>query len=1244
MMRNIKEPGFVTLIVILLCNIFFLFSAPEKVQAEPSWQGIGPQGGTMLSLVQSPTEASTLYAGCYFGGLYKSVNYGGTWRHIASDFSQKSIFTIAINPTQSEQIYVGTFQRGMYRSDDGGLSWTACNSGITDLNIQSIAICPSNPQYLLAATTTKFYRSTDGGLNWSDCGLTYLGKDILFDPDIAGLVYLGTLDNGVMRSQDYGVNWQDYSGNMGKKRINDLAYDVHKKTILASSNMGLFQLSRLDNIWHNISYNLQECNVFEAYYAPYYASYLVATSKGIYYSEDLNLEPAWTLVANFQARVLLTYPNINFMQAAPLWGSLQATNNFGKTWFAMSSGIQNYFVGAVCSLNIKNYATVLYAGYEEGVFLTSELWGSENGLPWIEDKNLKEAVFDLQADPDEIGTIYAGTERSGVFKSIDWGVNWQQKSNGIVPTLIYSISQAAQAPYTLYAGTSAGLFVSRDNGQSWYLGTMVGVPANVLSVSADPVLPGVAFFSGETGEVYLTYDDCKTYHLANIGLPKTYISQVKAGGWEKAYAITGDGELYMTRNLGSVWALKSADIPEPVLCVDYDKTKNWILYAGTAGGGIYKSASEGSAWEKLVLSQAHAYIFSIATDPLNSNTIYAGTKNSVLKSSDGGASWTVQNNSLQGNVLQISINQNDSSVIYISCENSGLYKSLDSGLTWTPLALDAPQNQGFWPIELNPHNNDQLFCGTKVLGLYTSLNGGDTWQTSSNGLSLFIRSMEIDPHQSSTVYAASLSNGLFRSRDKGETWQNIGLGNYHLFDIAIDPKNSGNLYAATGTGIIKSVDGGISWQDYGQKASYITAMSRHPLQPQTIYLGAPGGVFIRSTDAGLTWKHISKGLPAWTILAIAVQPVNGDIYISLERNGVYKSSDGGVTWTSTDNALIKERNVRSLSFDNEGKALYAASDGGGIFKTLDKGQVWATVNNGLTGELAFPKVVNDPVDSQVCFIAGYKDGVYKSINAGMEWQKAGTGIPTAMHVYSLEINPHTPGIIFAATEKGIYKSTDAGQIWGTAHTGIGENEVSEICVSPFEPAVMFAGVKTKGLYRSLDAGLNWELVNGECANTVITKITYGKDQQTIYCSTIHFGFIISKDGGTTWSRTIDSSLVEPMTFAVKVNPINPNILYASVSGCGVIKSVDGGISWQNMLKGFGNVLSLTLAIDPVTPDTVYLGTDDGVLMTENGGLNWQYINDGLFNAPITSITLDAINHKLVYVGTEGGGVYRLTRQ
>ena len=256
--------------------------------------------------------------------------------------------------------------------------------------------------------------------------------------------------------------------------------------------------------------------------------------------------------------------------------------------------------------------------------------------------------------------------------------------------------------------------------------------------------------------------------------------------------------------------------------------------------------------------------------------------------------------------------------------------------------------------------------------------------------------------------------------------------------------------------------------------------------------------------------------------------------------------------------------------------------------------------------------------------AGTSDrGVFKTTDGGATW--SATGLAN-VYVSALAIDPVTPTTLYAVAWGGLYKSTDGGANWNPINdlTGVG---VSSLAIDPQTPTTLYGWTYHDGVFKSTDGGASWSAtgltgVGGGILALAIDPLT----PTTLYAGTDAITFLdvdgslwytsgdVSKstDGGATWGAVgLASEALQVSVSDLAIDPLTPTTLYAGTNygpnaaySCGVFKSTDGGASWN--VTGLTSVgRDLRLAIDPLIPTTLYAGAGaSGVYKSTDGGLSW----------------------------------------
>lgn len=284
-------------------------------------------------------------------------------------------------------------------------------------------------------------------------------------------------------------------------------------------------------------------------------------------------------------------------------------------------------------------------------------------------------------------------------------------------------------------------------------------------------------------------------------------------------------------------------------------------------------------------------ITALAADPKSPATVYAGTRNGLLKSTDSGGTWNTIGSGLPSGatIYPIVIDPSNSQVIYVvAASGPGVFKSTDAGATWTAInngITNAAFQYSGPALVIDPLQTEHLILRTD-LGEFQTTDGGATWSpyTFPYGAIAF------DPSNKGVVYASSPVADIptiFKSTDDGVTWNPISstIG-AAVFTLLVDPHDSSILYAGSSPGLFKSTDSGVTWTllsvPSGDVASQLMA---DPTQPNTLYVLFYNSLY-KSTDGGASFSPL--GPSDFQILTFAVSSNSASIYLATQAaNNVF---------------------------------------------------------------------------------------------------------------------------------------------------------------------------------------------------------------------------------------------------------------------------------------------------------------------------------------------------------------------
>jgi photosystem II stability/assembly factor-like uncharacterized protein len=363
---------------------------------------------------------------------------------------------------------------------------------------------------------------------------------------------------------------------------------------------------------------------------------------------------------------------------------------------------------------------------------------------------------------------------------------------------------------------------------------------------------------------------------------------------------------------------------------------------------LYKTVDGGASW--FFASQIpHDALPGKALEADSANNIYLATGDGFYVSPDGGHEWiSTRPADLTGPVTSLTLDLSHQGTIYLGAAGS-VFKTTDAGAHWVA-SNSGLSNLGVPDLAIEPDNPQTVYAASG--GLFKGTGRGNSWSVVDAGY----YAVAVDPREPSRVYAVSL-DGFHASADRGETWIHTNTQAIST-SVAVDPFDSETLYLGTGClprspclGLLKSTDRGRTWtvKSVGLPNSPIEEVVPDPRTPGTLYVtvrnlaGGDHGVY-KSTDGGETWSGL---LPQQIVTALAIAPDPSGRTYAGTRSGLIRSDDGGATWRSAD-AGLSDRNILSIAIDpSEPKRLYVGTAAAAVFQSTDGGDSWQPFDKGL---------------------------------------------------------------------------------------------------------------------------------------------------------------------------------------------------------------------------------------------------------------------------------------------------------
>ncbi len=645
-----------------------------------------------------------------------------------------------------------------------------------------------------------------------------------------------------------------------------------------------------------------------------------------------------------------------------------------------------------------------------------------------------------------------------------------------------------------------------------------------------------------------------------------------------------------------------------------------------------------------------------------------------LKFRNIGPAWN------SGRISDFAVNPNNYSEYYVAVSSGGLWKTVNSGTTWTPIA-DTIQAYSMGCVTLDPSNPYVVWLGAgennhqRALGygtgVYKSIDGGQSWKYMGLRESRQIGGIVIDPRNSNVVYVAAEGSvwgpggerGLYKSIDGGNTWNNILKisENTGVNNIIFDSRSPDVLFATS------------------------EQRRRHVF---TKVGGGPETAVYKSTDAGATWEKIMKGLPSVDIggMGIAISPANPDVvYLSVEaaekQGGFFRSANRGASWEKMSDMNSKGQYFNEIYCDPKNVDKVYLMDV--VSKvTLDGGKTWKEIGQS-SRHVDDHAMWIEPTDPQH-FLIGGDGGIYETFDGGSNWlfkanlpitQFYRVSVDNGLPFYNVyggtqdnqsmggpsrtisadgivnsdwfmtnggdgfwtAIDPTNSNIVYAESQYGgmVRYDKQSGEIIDIRPEPVkGEKTYKWYWDAPFilskhSPTRLYCAAEK--VFRSDDRGDSWQLISDD--------LTRKLDRNSFKVMDKYWSIDAVEKNVSTSQYGLIVSLAE--------SPLKENLLYAGTDD-GLIQITEDAKTWRKV-EEFPDVPEYTLVSDVLPSrfdeNVVYAAFNNHkrddfkpyVLKSTDKGKNWKSIASNLpENGAVNTIVEDPEKPNLLFVGTEWG--------
>lgn len=538
------------------------------------------------------------------------------------------------------------------------------------------------------------------------------------------------------------------------------------------------------------------------------------------------------------------------------------------------------------------------------------------------------------------------------------------------------------------------------------------------------------------------------------------------------------------------------------------------------------------------------------------------------------------------------------------------------------------------------------------------------------------------PTNENEIWIGTATGGVWKTTDKGKTWINFPFTQFlslGVSDIAISRTNPKIVYVATGDadgslgtagfyssiGIIKSVDGGITWEVTGMAneladRNIVSRLIVHPDNPDIVIAACVDGIY-KTIDGGKIWEKKQSG----SFRDLELKPnSNSFVYAATAQrsvaNYIYNSNDFGDTWTFKYEVRLAGRIQLAVSpadpevvfalcsqYQHSGFHSFLTSyDSGETFeKSIDSNYRnllnWGTdLGTDQRGQSYYDLCLAiAPNDVSNVILGGIE--CHRSLDGGYNWNRvtnitpatAATNVHADMH--DLEYNPLNKEL-YLCNDGGIYVSKDNGKTWSDLSTGLSITQYYRIGMSAKNQDMLVCGAQDNGSSMYLNGSWNM-LYGGDGMDCAIDPT----DDNILYVSIYNGTFVRSKDKGKTMTHILNENLLKTRYGANEsgawiapfvINPQKPSTIYAGFNN--LWKSTNYGVSWSNITNNTTSSQPMTwISIAPSDTNYIYYVVNNDLYKTANGGTNWERIYSA--SKIITSVTVSPNNPNLIWFTLSG---------
>tara|TARA_B100000676_G_scaffold299288_1_gene343418 strand:- start:165 stop:2651 length:2487 start_codon:yes stop_codon:yes gene_type:complete len=662
------------------------------------------------------------------------------------------------------------------------------------------------------------------------------------------------------------------------------------------------------------------------------------------------------------------------------------------------------------------YGSIDYENYLESTKYASILHNQNNNrdMVWefVGPENIGGRITDLIVDPNDLSNIYVSAASGGIFKTTNYGIDWNQIFNDSPVISIGDIALDPNNSMILYAGTGEanassysflgnGIWKTIDGGNNWdhiglessaYIGRIIVDYNNSNNI-----------FVAACGTLFSSNSDRGVYRSNNGG-----------DNWEQV--------LFLTDSTAAIDLVQHPTNPDILYAAMWERVRG-LNYRKSGGetSGIWKTIDGGDNWEELTIGL-----------PSGNNVGRIGIDISI---SNPNILYAFYDKDMDSN--------DDYSFL-------GIFKTTNAGETWQQTndnsIVDMNSRFGwyFGQIRVDPNNPNRVYA--LGVDLVRTENGGNSWDAiagywNSDDIHVDHHAMQFNSNQEIWI---GNDGGLYFSNNYGDTWNHINnIPLTQFYAIEIDNQNPNRIYGGTQDNhTIRTLTGSLDdWHDILGGDGFYTIV--HPFNPNIIYAEYQWGNLYRSLDGGSTMNYIgynwSNDRTNWSSPVIIDYENPSNLYFGSYR--VWATQDGGNNWSPISGDLTNGddgsgyHTITTLSLSpHDNSIILAGTDDGNVYITTNSGSEWEKISDSLP-ERWITRVSFDPHNPNNIYVtlSGFRwdeevSHVFASYDLGQTWMNISSNLPD-LPVNCIVLDPEKIDNIYIGTDSGVFFSNNGGENW-----------------------------------------------------------------------------------------------------------------------------------------------------------------------------------------------------------------------